>query len=373
MPSAASTAAKIASAPTVTLADVAAQLGVSRTTVSNAYNRPDQLSPALRDRVLAAATDLGYAGPDPMARGLRRGQTGSLGLVFDQPLTYAFTDPAAALFLTGMAQGLEEHGAALSIIPRMPQGPQQSAELVRSALVDGYMLFCTAADDPRFAAVRGRGLPYVLIEYEDEPDGERTAAHVQIDDIAGAEAAARHLTDLGHRRVAIVTAYGEGTMTGPEAQAMARWRVLGGRLRGWRAGLEAAGVDWSTVTVSSARGSTAEAFPATGLNDHGRRAAAALLDRAERPTAILALSDVLALGVLEAAAERGIDVPGELSVVGFDDIPQAATASLTTVSQPHEEKGRAAVRLLVSGARPSDSVLLPCHLVVRASTGPAPH
>src|ERR671932_988529 len=222
--------AKTTSTAAVTLADVAAHLGVSRTTVSNAYNRPDQLSPKLRERVLAAAAELGYAGPDPMARGLRRGRAGSLGLVFDQPLTYAFTDPAAALFLTGMAAGLEEHGAALSIIPRMPDGPEQSAELVRSALVDGYMLFCTAVDDPRYAAVRGRGLPYVLIEYDDEPAGERTAAHVQIDDITGAEAAARHLADLGHRRVAIVTAYGEGVRTGPEAQAMARWRVLGGRL-----------------------------------------------------------------------------------------------------------------------------------------------
>src|SRR3954468_17570984 len=243
-----------AAPPTITLADVAAHLGVSRTTVSNAYNRPDQLSPKLRDRVLAAATDLGYTGPDPMARGLRRGRTGSLGLVFDQPLTYAFTDPAAALFLTGMAAGLEEHGAALSIIPRMPEGPQQSAELVRSALVDGYMLFCTAADDPRYTAVRNRGLPYVLIEHDDEPADRRTAAHVQIDDIAGAEAAARHLTDLGHRRVAIVTAYGAGLRTGPEAQEMARWRVLGGRLRGRRAGLEAGGVDWSRGPAASAGG-----------------------------------------------------------------------------------------------------------------------
>jgi DNA-binding LacI/PurR family transcriptional regulator len=356
------TTSPMTTSTTVTLADVAARLGVSRTTVSNAYNRPDQLSPALRDRVLAAAADLGYTGPDPMARGLRRGHTGSLGLVFDQPLTYAFTDPAASLFLTGMAAGLEEHGAALSIIPRMPEGPEQSAELVRSALVDGYMLFCTAADDPRYAAVRNRGLPYVLIEYEDEPDGARTAVHVQIDDVNGAEAAARHLTDLGHRHIAIVTAYGAGLRSGPEAQDMARWRVLGGRLRGWRAGLEHAGIDWADVAVSSAGGSTA---------DHGRRAAAALLDRAERPTAILAMSDVLALGVLEAAAERGIGVPGDLSVVGFDDIPQAAAAALTTVSQPHEEKGRAAVRLLVAGADPADSVLLPCELVVRASTGPA--
>jgi DNA-binding LacI/PurR family transcriptional regulator len=346
----------------VTLADVAAHLGVSRTTVSNAYNRPNQLSPALREKILAAAGELGYHGPDPMARGLRRGETGSLGLVFDQPLTYAFTDPAAALFLQGMAGALEEHGAALSLIPRMPERPERSAELVRSALVDGYVMFCTSADDPRFAAARNRGLPCVLVEYGDDPD----TANVQIDDIAGAEAAARHLTALGHRRVGIVSGYANGVRTAPQAQAESRWRVQNGRLQGWRAGLEAAGIDWASVPVSG--------VGASGM-EHGARAAAALLDRADRPTAILALSDLQALGVMRAAAERGIEIPGELSVVGFDDIPQAAAATpgLTTVSQPHEEKGRAAVRLLVSGARPADSVLLPCHLVVRASTGPAPH
>jgi DNA-binding LacI/PurR family transcriptional regulator len=346
---------------TVTLADVAASLGVSRTTVSNAYNRPDQLSPALREKVLAAAGELGYFGPDPMARGLRRGTTGTLGLVFDQPLSYAFTDPAAALFLKGMADGLEEHGAALTIIPRMPEGPERSAGLVRSALVDGYIMFCTAGDDPRFAAARGRGLPFVLVEYDDDP----RAALVQIDDRAGATDAARHLVDLGHRDVAVVTGYTTGLSTGPEAQAASRWHVQSTRLAGWRAGLEGGGIDWSGVRVSGAGGASAAGAAS---------AAAALLDRADRPTAILTLSDVLALGVLEAAAERGIDVPGDLSVVGFDDVPQAArtTPSLTTVSQPHEEKGRAAVRLLVSGAEPADSVLLPCHLVVRASTGPAP-
>jgi DNA-binding LacI/PurR family transcriptional regulator len=348
---------------TVTLADVAAHLGVSRTTVSNAYNRPNQLSPGLREKVLAAAGDLGYCGPDPMARGLRRGATGSLGLVFDQPLTYAFTDPAAALFLQGMAAGLEEHGMALSLIPRMPEGATRSAELVRSALVDGYVLFCTAGDDERVRAVRARGLPFVLVESADDP----AMAHVNIDDIAGAEAAARHVTALGHRRVAIVSGYADGVLTGPEAQARSRWRTHSGRLEGWRTGLEAAGIDWSDVLVAGSGGEH--------VLHGGARAGAALLDRADRPTAILALSDLQAMGVLEAAAERGIDVPGELSVVGFDDIPQAAAATpgLTTVSQPHTEKGRAAVRLLVTGANPADSVLLPCHLVVRASTGPAPN
>src|SRR5439155_18742171 len=93
-----------------TLSDVAERVGVSRTTVSNAYNRPNQLSPALRDRILLAAAEIGYAGPNPIARGLRRGTTNTVGLVFDNPLTYAFTDPAAVLFLSGVAAGCEERG-----------------------------------------------------------------------------------------------------------------------------------------------------------------------------------------------------------------------------------------------------------------------
>ena len=151
---------RTANAPT--LADVAEHLGVSRTTVSNAYNRPDQLSPSLRERVLAAAAELGYTGPNPMARSLRRGSTGSLGLVFDQNLRYIFSDPAAVLFLSGVAAGCEEHGSGLALVPALPEG---AAEVVRSALVDGYVMFCTPEDDERFDAVRARGLPYVLVDY----------------------------------------------------------------------------------------------------------------------------------------------------------------------------------------------------------------
>ena len=103
--------------------------------------------------------------------------------------------------------------------------------------------------------------------------------------------------------------------------------------------------------------------------ESGYRAAVPLLDRADRPTAIICLSDVLAFGVMRAAAERGIRVPQDLSVVGFDDITAANAAALTTVYQPHAAKGEEAVRLLTTGG---DDVLLPTNLVVRASSGPAP-
>jgi DNA-binding LacI/PurR family transcriptional regulator len=357
-----------------TLADVAKYIGVSRTTVSNAYNRPDQLSPELRERVLAAAGELGYGGPDPVARSLRRGRAGSLGLVFDHPLRYIFSDPAAILFLSGVAAGCEEHGTGLALVPQLPEG---AAEVVRSALVDGYVMFCTPEDDERLQAVIARGLPYVLVDYSPHVPGP----HVNIDDRGGARAVAQHLVDLGHRRFGIVLPYekwgtdipyGEPEATAETAEAVSRpdlvteyrrWRcfIHNERLIGWREALEPAGVDWSAVPVASAPGSDAET---------GYHAGAQLLDRADRPTAIIALSDVLALGVMRAAAERGVRVPQDLSVVGYDDIADAGNAALTTVWQPHAAKGEEAVRLLGEGG---DDVVLPTRLVVRASSGPAAH
>jgi DNA-binding LacI/PurR family transcriptional regulator len=355
-----------------TLADVAKYIGVSRTTVSNAYNRPDQLSPALRDRVLAAAGELGYTGPNPMARSLRRGRAGSVGLVFDHQLRYIFNDPAAVLFLSGVAAGCEEQGTGLALVPQLPQG---AAEVVRSALVDGYVMFCTPEDDERLRAVMARGLPYALVDYSPGVPG----AHVNVDDRGGARAAAQHLIDLGHRRFGVVLPFEKwdtpipfgDDATAAHAEELSepsrvtdyrRWRcfIRHERLRGWHDAVDMAGVDWSAVPVGTAPESDAET---------GYRAAARLLDRADRPTAILCLSDLLAFGVMRAARDRGIRVPQDLSVVGFDDIAQAATESLTTVYQDHAAKGEEAVRLLTEGG---DDVLLPTELVVRASTAPAP-
>jgi len=347
-----------------TLADVAAHIGVSRTTVSNAYNRPDQLSPALRERVLAAALELGYNGPDPVARSLRRGRAGSLGLVFDARLRYIFSDPAAVLFVSGVAAGCEDQGTGLALVPQLPEG---AAEVVRSALVDGYVMFCTPENDERLEAVRARGLPYVLVDFSPYVEGPR----VNIDDRGGARLAAQHLIDLGHRRFGLVVPFQDGAPTAALAEAAAdptqssderRWKcfIRYERLVGWREPLEAAGVDWGAVPVGSGPDGTAES---------GYQAAAQVLDRADRPTAIICLSDVMALGVMRAAAERGIRIPQDLSVVGYDDVPEAASAALTTIYQDHVAKGEHAVRLLTEGG---DDVLLPTELIVRASSGPVP-
>jgi DNA-binding LacI/PurR family transcriptional regulator len=341
----------------VTLATIAEAVGVSRMTVSNAYNRPDQLSPELRERVLAAAERLGYSGPNPVARTLSRGKTGSIGLVVDYPLTVAFTDPATVQFLHGVAAGCEEQALGLSLVPRIEGG---GAALVQTALVDGFVLYCVSPADPRMDVVRARRLPYVRVDFDPEPG----LLDVNIDDEGGARAVAEHLAALGHRQVGIALPHDFPAGYGPEAELAGFNHVASSRLAGWRAGLEAAGVDWSTVPVVGGP---------YKMRETGRIAGGRLLDRADRPTAIIALSDLLALGVLDAAAERGIAVPGELSVAGFDDVPEAATATppLTTVRQPHRSKGSEAVRLLIE-APESGSVVLPTELVVRASTAPTP-
>ena len=347
----------------VTLATVAKALGVSRTTVSNAYNRPDQLSPKLRERVLEAARELGYHGPDPLARTLRRGTTGAVGVIFDEPLSYAFADPAAVLFLQGIALACEQVGASVLVVPRSPTNAGH--ELIRNALVDGFVVECDAEGDERIDVLAERGLPFVMVDAPEHP----AAPWVGIDDRGSARAAAEHLLALGHRRLGVValplSPDGVEGRASPARQESARYGVSRDRLAGYRDAVEAAGIEWAHVAVE-------ERWP-NGF-DAGARAAAALLDAAPRPTAILAMSDELALGALQAARRRGIEVPRELSIVGFDDIPGAARAqpALTTIRQPNQEKGEVAARLLLEGAPSNERIELPAELLVRASTGPAP-
>jgi DNA-binding LacI/PurR family transcriptional regulator len=349
-----------------TLKTIAQHLGVSRTTVSNAYSRPDQLTPELRERIFAAARELGYAGPNPAARTLRLGTSRTVGMLYTEELTFAFTDPAAVTLLRGISEVCSEHRHTLLLLPT-PPGDDHSLETLRNAVVDGFIVYCMPDGDPRYLHLVERGLPVVMVD-EHRRD---TAAFVGIDDRGGARQAAQHLLELGHRRFAvIVDRLLADNVTGPAAldrQAAATFDVNAERLRGYADAFEQAGVPWADVPVM-------ECFP---LSPEAAAAAAAhLLDRVERPTAILAGADQLAIGVLDAARERGIDVPAELSVAGFDDIEGATRChpTLTTVYQPLMEKGRAAARQLFAdwGSGPPPPVILATRLVIRASTGPAP-
>ena len=350
----------------VTLQTIADLLGVSRTTVSNAYGKPDQLAPALQEKIFAAAKELGYAGPHPAARTLRSGRSGAVGLLLAESLSYAVNDPAAVLLLQGIAEVFDEAGTSLLLLPALADR-RAGARAACEAVVDAFLVYSAAVDNPQLAAIVERRLPIVVIDEPPLPG----AARVGVDDVCGAEAMARHLLALGHRAFAAITfPLREDDYRGfadPDRQAAATYPVTAARLGGYASTLRAAGLDWGAVPLYECPVNTQE---------EGCHAAGLLLDRHPRPTAIVALSDQLALGAIEAAARRGLAVPADLSVAGFDDVPAAATArpALTTVRQPLRAKGVVAARLVLekwAATEPPD-VSLPTELVVRASTGPVP-
>jgi DNA-binding LacI/PurR family transcriptional regulator len=351
-----------------TLKDVAAEVGVSPATVSNAYNRPEQLSGELRVKVMEAARLLGYAGPDPTARGLRRGKVGAIGVLCADRLSYAFADPAAVLFFEGVSRVAGEAGLALLLVPGSVSG-SHDPEAVRGAAVDGFVVYCMAEDDRMIEAVRERRLPAVFVD--DPPKASAgDLPIVRVDDVGGASAAAEHLVGLGHRRVAVVTfelaPHPAGGLADLDRQAQTSFRPTRSRLDGYKKVLGDVGVRWEDVPVYECP----ENVPAEGAE-----AARFLLAMDPRPTALLATSDQLAFGVMEAAKDMGLVVPGDVSVVGFDDVPEAARSDppLTTVHQDHVEKGLLAGRMVVAsleGEEPEAPNMLPTHLVHRASTAP---
>lgn len=345
-----------------TLASLAAELGVSRTTVSNAYNRPDQLSAPLRARVLEAARRLGYPGPDPVARSLRTRRAGAVGLLLTEALSYAFRDPAATGFLEGLALACEEAGQGLLLIPVSPEHADVTA--VHQAGVDGFVVYSVREDDPHFLAVLERPLPTVVC---DQPHGVDGVDRVGVDDRAGMRALARHLTRLGHRRVGVLCMrLGTGHHDGPadlDRQRATTYPVQRDRLGGLEDGLAEVGVAWADVPV-------VERFEHSV--DAGRDAAGELLAAHPDLTAVVCTSDILALGALRHAAEHGLAAPGELTVTGFDGVPEAERAGLTTVRQPLREKGRVAGQLLLQRGernRPRH-VTLPTELLVGETSGP---
>jgi DNA-binding LacI/PurR family transcriptional regulator len=336
----------------VRLRDVAERAGVSVGSASQAFGRPELVSKQVRERVLAAAKELGYAGPDPAARRLRTGRAGALGLIFSERLAYAFTDPAAPPFLRGVATEIQEAHSGLLLIPDS-RNREEAARGVAEAAVDGFIVYSTPRNDPRVETALARRLPVVTV---DQPRDAPTA-FIGIDDRDAARSAAEHVRALGHERVGVIS-----FVSALDRHGALTLDLTTERRAGYSDGLGSA---WDEELVAIARPNAPEA---------GRRAALELLRLQPPPTAILAMTDVLAVGVLQAAGELGFRVPADVSVVGFDDSPAAALASppLTTVAQPHEEKGRLAAEWLIAaveaGAAPRRRAILPTELVVRQST-----
>lgn len=344
-----------------TLASLAAELGVSRTTVSNAYNRPDQLSPELRRRVLETARRLGYPGPDPVARSLRTRKAGAVGLLLTENLSYAFRDPAAIGVLEGLALACEDAGVGLHLVPASPGRDDVAA--VHRAGVDGFVVYSVPDDDPHLAAVLARPVPTVII---DQPEIEGID-RVGPDDAAAISALAEHLVGLGHRQIGVLCMRlgrdRNDDFVPVERQRTAHFHVQRTRLEALATAFTKAGVDWASVPV-------VERFEHTV--DEGASAARQLLGAYPQVTALICTSDILALGALAEADRRGLRVPADLTVTGFDGIAEAERLGLTTVHQPVLEKGRAAGKMLLASADHVNPRVITLETDLRIGTTSAP-
>lgn len=347
----------------VTMKDVADVMGVSVMTISNAFNRPDQLSGELRDRILNRAKKMGYGAPNAAARNLRQGRTNCFGVVFSESLTYAFSDPYSVLWLSGLSSALEQAGKTMMLLP-IAEPTDTNLDLIRRASVDGIAGLCVSSQVRTVA--QQTGMPLVCTDPAD-PAG----SWVTIDDHAAGRLVGRHVRRLGHHAVALVVEQAVPLREAePTQQSMATYRAelddyrtlglydLWGRVEGFLAELD--GLDVAVVSV--------------GLNSRqsGRAAAELLLDQLARPTAIICVSDVIAFGVLDAMHDRGLHPGRDVAVIGFDDLPEAGRLGLTTVRQPIQDKGRLVGELLLDPTRTPRRITLPHQLIVRSSSAP-PH
>ncbi len=323
--------------------DVAAAAGVSPGTVSNVFNHPQRVRDDKRERVLAAAERMGFV-RNESARTLRTGSARTLGL-----LSLDAWNP----FFADIAQGVEaeaaEQGWALlhSYSGRRPERESLYLDLFAQRHVQGVIVVPASASADRLRALRRAGVSTVMLDAHDPGPG---AMSVTLDDARGGELALGHLQDRGHRRVAFA---GD-----PDAVPQVRERLAGAR--------------------RALRGDTSlEVLPVALSMDGGRELADVLVARpaGERPTALFAASDMIAIGVLQTLLRHGIRVPEDLAIVGYDDIEFARQVAipLTTISQPAHAMGRLAAEMLIgalTGAPPAERhrVFQP-ELVVRDSTG----
>jgi LacI family transcriptional regulator len=330
-----------------TIREIARAAGVSIATVSRVINGRPDVAPQTREAVLRVVREHGFS-TNRNARALSGGRTGLVGVTV--PIVEA---AYFAVILSGAAEALYEQDMRVVLCPTLHQHEREVTLLDRlmHGTTDAAVLMLPEESNVELKALQRTGYSFVVIDPRvalDEGIPAVSAAHA-----SGARAATEHLLSLGHRRI--------GAITGP-----AEWMASTERLNGYRAALAAAGVLPEPKLVVDSDFSI----------ENGEEAAAALLDLPDPPTAIFGFNDNVAIGALHVARARGISVPEELSVVGFDDSEQAAivTPALTTVRQPLAEMGRMAIslllRLLEHQRVEAMSIELATRLVVRESTAP---
>lgn len=335
--------------PRATINDIARQAGVSPTAVSFAFNNPSRLNATTVERILAVARDMGYV-PNPLSRGLVAGHVGVLGLIVPQAMGEIFANPFFATLQQGIGSVCDEHN--LGLLTLSPQNNSLELAIAR-APVDGFIIVGLNEQHHEVLPLRKRGIPYVIVDGDAE-----LAQSVNSADEESTYAAAAHLLQHGHRDVLILA------FDTPHRHLDNIFYGVGAR-RTW--GYQRAFADYGVAWRNS------WLLPTLGTIDGGAQRFAQALDEGYRPTAILTASDVIAIGVLQAARQRGIQIPRDLELIGYDDIPLAKLVcpALSTVHQPIMEKGRVAGERLVAALRGDtrgEQVVLGAELILRETT-----
>ncbi len=331
----------------LTIRQIAKLAGISRSTVSRVLNDHPNVNAQTRERVLQVIDETGFR-PDPIARSLSSRRAGIIGLVIPVTIRSLFEDPFFPRLMQGISQGCNSHDYTLSLF--LLHTPEEEEKLYprisRRQLLDGVIVTATRNRDPLIPQLLANRVPFVLHGRHEDP----RVSFVEVDNATGAYMAVTHLVRLGRRRI--------GLITGPSSSLAAE-----DRKRGFLNALleRRVPVDEDLIIHGDfTENSSYEAMQRLLLHE---------------PDAVFVASDTMALGVLRALRNAGKRVPEEVAVVGFDDMPQAATANppLTTVRQPIQEAGALAVEMLIdildNGAEPPRRIILPTELVIRASCG----
>jgi DNA-binding LacI/PurR family transcriptional regulator len=337
-----------------TLKDLAREIGVSTATVSNAFNRPDQLSPALRERILGEARRLGYSGPDAKARSLRTGRSRIIAVILAESLTYSINDAVASELLSGIAEVLDAHGHTLLLL----SGRQHASRVPGSAsIADGYIVYGLM---PSMSLIDELPAQRPLVSVDFDIEGH---ASVHVDNEPASYDIARHALRHPTRRPAVINlrltaAPCNGRITAEHTLLSAGHTITRSRLAGFQRAFADAGIDPAGVPMWNIEENTHEVCAPV---------IAEILDlpERERPDLLLCMSDRIALTVVTLAEQRGLRIPRDLRLTGFDGIAegQYRAPRLTTVRQDSTEKGRIAARMIL-GLTPPACRLLPTELIV---------
>jgi DNA-binding LacI/PurR family transcriptional regulator len=347
----------------ITLKSIASDLGITHTSVSNAFNNPAKVSTKLKEKILAYAKSIGYHGPNPAAKSLRTGLCGSIGIIFNDQLSYAFSDPHDIEFLRGVSTICEEEGSNLVLVP-LKHNDYQDFEAI-DAMVDGYILNAPYKNNITTQRALAKGLPTVVVDF-DSPE------HISVltNDTKMMKQITEHLLALGHKKIAIITfpvhedSHQLFTLSSPFDTDN---YVVNQRLSGCQQAISNSDIEMDSIFIQETSNS----------EKGGAEAAKKLLTLDKNITAFICLSDRLAFGAMIECQNQSIAIPEHISITGFDDIkPQnihTSLPTLTTIRQDAFEKGRkAAAALLKQEAKQNQKISkrinIEARMIIRDST-----